>query len=145
MPLVRLQRLKCCDVARLHEHAVDTPPILAGTDAASIGQYLQQPGFVQSDGLDTDGAIHVSAKTGEGVPAVLQALIARSQERVSGTVRCKLYKGSVLVVGRKSLNSLYDQEMATFEEDTVYHQADAEGFIKLNALRLRLLKRGGSS
>jgi len=76
---------------------------------------------------------------------MLQALIDCSQERVSGTVRCKLYKGSVLVVGRKSLNSLYDQEMATFEEDTVYHQADAEGFIKLNALRLRLLKRGGSS
>jgi argininosuccinate synthase len=53
-------------------------------------------------------------------------------------VRIKLYKGNVVVLGRKSENSLYDEDMATFEEDSVYDQQDAEGFIKLNALRLRL-------
>ena len=72
---------------------------------------------------------------------MLQALIDKSQARVSGTVRCKLYKGSVSVVGRKSPNSLYDEKTVTFEEDNVYNQSDAQGFIKLNALRLRLLKK----
>ena len=72
---------------------------------------------------------------------MLQALIDQSQEFVTGTVRLKLYKGLASVIGRKSPHSLYDQEMVTFEEDDVYDQADAEGFIKLNALRLRLLKR----
>jgi len=72
---------------------------------------------------------------------MLQALIDRSQERVNGRVRLKLYKGGVLVVGRQSPNSLYDNALATFEEDTVYDQRDAEGFIKLNALRLRVLGR----
>ena len=56
------------------------------------------------------------------------------------SVRLKLYKGSVTVVGRQSPASLYSQEHVTFEEDAVYNQADATGFIKLNALRLRLLK-----
>ena len=74
---------------------------------------------------------------------MLQALIDRSQTLVDGTVRCKLYKGSVSVVGRRSPNSLYDRDFVTFEGDDVYDQADAEGFIKLNALRLRLLKRRG--
>ena len=69
---------------------------------------------------------------------MLQALIDKSQEQVSGEVRLKLYKGSVTVVGRQSPNSLYSQEYVTFEEDTVYNQEDAAGFIKLNALRLRL-------
>jgi argininosuccinate synthase len=59
---------------------------------------------------------------------------------VSGTVRMKLYKGNATVAGRKSDCSLYDPEVATFEEDEVYNQADAEGFIKLNALRLRIRK-----
>jgi argininosuccinate synthase len=68
----------------------------------------------------------------------LQALIDKTQERVAGTVRLKLYKGSVAVAGRKSPNSLYDTDYVTFEEDAVYDQRDAEGFIKLNALRLRL-------
>ncbi len=72
---------------------------------------------------------------------MLQALIDESQERVNGTVRLKLYKGSVAVVGRKSPDSLYSLEHVTFEEDTVYDQRDAEGFIKLNALRLRLAKK----
>ena len=72
---------------------------------------------------------------------MLQALIDRSQEHVTGRVRLKLYKGGVLVVGRQSPNSLYDDALATFEEDTVYDQRDAEGFIKLNALRLRVLGR----
>jgi len=72
---------------------------------------------------------------------MLQALIDRSQDRVAGTVRLKLYKGSVRVVGRKSPNSLYSLAHVTFEEDTVYDQRDAAGFIKLNALRLRLLNR----
>jgi argininosuccinate synthase len=75
--------------------------------------------------------------------AMLQALIDTSQENVEGVVRLKLYKGSVRVVGRKSPNSLYSQAHVTFEEDAVYDQRDAEGFIKLNALRLRLAARRG--
>ena len=70
---------------------------------------------------------------------MLQALIDKSQEYVSGTVRMKLYKGNATVVGRESKNSLYRQDYVTFEKDSVYNQKDAEGFIKLNALRLRLL------
>ncbi len=72
---------------------------------------------------------------------MLQALIDKSQEKVCGVVRLKLYKGRASVVGRKSKFSLYSMEHVTFEEDTVYDQRDAEGFIKLNALRLRLLHR----
>jgi argininosuccinate synthase len=69
---------------------------------------------------------------------MLQAAIDNSQEFVSGTVRLKLYKGSVIVTGRKSDKSLYSLAHVTFEEDAVYDQRDAEGFIRLNALRLRL-------
>ena len=69
---------------------------------------------------------------------MLQAAIDKSQTNVSGVVRLKLYKGSVSVIGRKSPNSLYSEEYVTFEEDSVYDQKDAAGFIKLNALRLRL-------
>lgn len=72
---------------------------------------------------------------------MLQALIDKSQENVEGTVRLKLYKGSVNVVGRKSPKSLYSLSHVTFEADSVYDQKDAAGFIKLNALRLRLLNR----
>jgi argininosuccinate synthase len=72
---------------------------------------------------------------------MLQAAIDTASKRVNGTVRLKLYKGNVIVTGRKSPNSLYDEDMVTFEEDSVYDQRDAEGFIKLNALRLRLIKR----
>ncbi len=71
---------------------------------------------------------------------MLQALIDKSQERVNGTVRLKLYKGSVAVVGRKSADSLYSLDHVTFEDDQVYDQRDAAGFIKLQALRLRLAK-----
>jgi len=71
---------------------------------------------------------------------MLQALIDKSQENVEGTVRLKLYKGLARVVGRKSPKSLYSLAHVTFEEDQVYDQRDAEGFIKLNALRLRLAK-----
>jgi len=71
---------------------------------------------------------------------MLQALIDKSQENVEGTVRLKLYKGQARVVGRKSPKSLYSLDHVTFEEDRVYDQRDAEGFIKLNALRLRLAK-----
>ena len=71
---------------------------------------------------------------------MLQAAIDLSQEKVSGTVRLKLYKGNASVVGRKSPNSLYSERHVTFEDDAgAYDQQDAEGFIKLNALRLRLL------
>jgi len=69
---------------------------------------------------------------------MLQSAIDQSQKYVTGTVRIKLYKGNVIILGRKSPNSLYDVDVVTFEEDTVYNQQDAEGFIKLNALRLRL-------
>jgi argininosuccinate synthase len=72
---------------------------------------------------------------------MLQALIDKSQEKVEGRVRLKLYKGFGRVVGRQSPNSLYSQAHVTFEEDQVYDQRDAEGFIKLNALRLRLAAR----
>ena len=72
---------------------------------------------------------------------MLQALIDRSQAHVTGDVRLKLYKGSVAIVGRTSPASLYSEEHVTFEKDSVYDQRDAEGFIKLNALRLRLLGR----
>jgi argininosuccinate synthase len=71
---------------------------------------------------------------------MLQAAIDRSQEFVSGTVRLKLYKGNVIVVGRSSPYSLYSQDLVTFEDDRgAYDQKDAQGFIKLNALRLRTL------
>ena len=72
---------------------------------------------------------------------MLQALIDKSQENVEGTVRVKLYKGLARVVGRKSPKSLYSLAHVTFEADQVYNQRDAEGFIKLNALRLRLARR----
>ncbi|GLQ20817.1 argininosuccinate synthase [Algimonas porphyrae] len=71
---------------------------------------------------------------------MLQAAIDASQELVTGTVRLKLYKGNCDIIGRASPYSLYSQEHVTFEEDDVYDQADAGGFIKINALRLRLLK-----
>ena len=71
---------------------------------------------------------------------VLQGAIDAAQRNVNGTARLKLYKGNVVVAGRKSNFSLYDPKVATFEQDTVYQQADAEGFIRLNALRLRLQK-----
>lgn len=69
---------------------------------------------------------------------MLQALIDESQKNVSGTVALKLYKGNVIVRGRKSPKSIYSEKHVTFEEDAVYDQRDAQGFIKLNALRLRL-------
>lgn len=73
---------------------------------------------------------------------MLQVAIDKSQEMVNGTVRLKLYKGNVIVVGRKSENSLFDESIATFEDDEgAYDQKDAEGFIKLNALRLRIAGR----
>jgi len=75
---------------------------------------------------------------------MLQAAIDESQKRVTGTARLKLFKGHVRTVGRKSPFSLYHPHFATFEEDTVYDQRDAEGFIKLNALRLRLRGMMGS-
>ena len=70
--------------------------------------------------------------------AMLQAAIDESQRAVTGTARLKLYKGNVIVAGRKSTQSLYDPDVATFEADSVSRQADAEGFIRLNALRLRI-------
>jgi len=73
----------------------------------------------------------------------LQALIDQTQRNVTGTVRLKLFKGSAHVVGRKAARSLYSMAHVTFEEDDVYDQHDAEGFIKLNALRLRLGKLAG--
>ena len=70
----------------------------------------------------------------------IQTMIDKISENVTGTVRLKLYKGTVSVVGRKSPKSLYRLDFVTFEEDSVYDQRDAQGFIKLNALRMRLAK-----
>jgi argininosuccinate synthase len=71
---------------------------------------------------------------------MLQALIDKSQEHVEGEVRLKLYKGNVIVTGRESPKSLYSSTLVTFEDDKgAYDQKDAEGFIRLNALRLRTL------
>ncbi|MFH1014531.1 MAG: argininosuccinate synthase [Nitrospirota bacterium] len=69
---------------------------------------------------------------------MLQTMIDEAQENVTGAVRLKLYKGNCQVVGRKSPESLYQPELATFEAEKVYNQRDAEGFIKLNALRLKI-------
>jgi len=69
---------------------------------------------------------------------LLQRTMDDAQTTVNGTVRLKLYKGNCIPVGRKSANSLYSESFATFEEDEVYNQADATGFIRLNALRLRI-------
>ena len=71
---------------------------------------------------------------------MLAAAVRQSQKDVSGTVRLKLYKGNVIVCGRKSPNSLYSENLATFEEDSVYDQSDATGFIRLNSLRLSTRK-----
>ncbi|MDO7643749.1 MAG: argininosuccinate synthase [Reinekea forsetii] len=77
---------------------------------------------------------------------LLQKMIDASQEPVNGTVRLKLYKGNVTVVGRKSDDSLFDEKMATMEDDAgAYNQKDAEGFIKLNALRLKIAAAKGRS
>lgn len=73
----------------------------------------------------------------------LQTLIDSTQANVTGDVRLKLYKGNVIVTGRRSPKSLYDQDIVTFEADQVYNQQDAEGFIRLNALRLRVSARRG--
>ena len=75
---------------------------------------------------------------------MLQQMIDASQVNVNGVVRLKLYKGNVVVVGRKSDDSLFDANIATFEEDGgAYNQADATGFIKLNALRMRIAANKG--
>lgn len=71
---------------------------------------------------------------------MLQSLIDQTQRRVNGVARLKLYKGNCIVVGRKSEDSLYHPDFATFEEDRVYQQKDAEGFIRLNGLRLRIAR-----
>ncbi len=77
---------------------------------------------------------------------LLQTMIDESQQVVNGVVRVKLYKGTVTVVGRKSDQSLFDESIATFEDDEgAYNQQDAEGFIKLNALRLRIAANKGRS
>ena len=72
---------------------------------------------------------------------MLQAAIDESQKYVTGSVTLKLYKGTASVMARKSDYSLYSEAHVTFEEDAVYNQKDAEGFINLNALRLKLLGR----
>lgn len=69
---------------------------------------------------------------------VLRATIEKTQENVTGTARLKLYKGNCMVVGRRSPVSLYRTDFATFEKETVFHQRDAEGFVKINALRLKI-------
>ena len=75
---------------------------------------------------------------------MLQTMIDTSQRNVSGTVRMRLYKGNCIVTGRTSERSIYSEEFATFEDDSVYSQKDAEGFIRLNALRLRIQRMLGT-
>jgi len=69
---------------------------------------------------------------------LMQKIIDETQENVTGVSRLKLYKGNCIVVGRKSPKSLYREDVVTFEEDEVFNQQDATGFIKLNALRLKI-------
>ena len=69
---------------------------------------------------------------------MLQGMIDGTQQNVSGRVRLKLYKGNVTILGRRSAESVYREDFATFEEDEVYQQKEAEGFIRLQALRLRI-------
>jgi argininosuccinate synthase len=76
---------------------------------------------------------------------LMRQMIDETQTNVSGDVRVKLYRGNVIVVGRRSPNSLYRERLATFEAETVYNQRDAEGFIKLNALRLRTRALAGGN
>lgn len=77
---------------------------------------------------------------------MLQTAIDESQQVVNGDVRLKLYKGNVIVVGRRSEDSLFDSTIATFEDDAgAYDQKDAAGFIKLNALRMRIAANKGRS
>lgn len=71
---------------------------------------------------------------------MLRAAIEESQKNVTGTVKLKIYKGNIIIAGRKSPYSLYQKDLATFEEDSIYNQTDATGFIKLNALRLSVQK-----
>jgi argininosuccinate synthase len=71
---------------------------------------------------------------------MLMASVEESQKNVTGTVRLKIYKGNIILAGRRSPYSLYKEDLATFEEDSIYNQADATGFIKLNALRLSVRK-----
>ena len=85
-----------------------------------------------------ESACNIASSGGAPERVMMQAAIDKASERVTGRVRLKLYKGNVMVTGRQSPNSLYDQDMVTFEAGGVYDQRDAEGFIKLNALRLRL-------
>ena len=75
---------------------------------------------------------------------LLRKMIDETQRKVTGDVRLKLYRGNTIVVGRRSPHSLYSEKLATFEADSVYNQRDAEGFIKLNALRLRQGGQRGS-
>ena len=75
---------------------------------------------------------------------LLQNMIDMTQENVSGVVRLEVYKGGVRILGRKSDKSIYSEDFATFEDDTIYSQKDAEGFIRLNSLRLRIQKMMGS-
>jgi argininosuccinate synthase len=71
---------------------------------------------------------------------MLRAAVEESQKNVSGRVKLKIYKGNIIIAGRRSPYSLYQEDLATFEEDSIYNQADATGFIKLNALRLSVQK-----
>ena len=75
---------------------------------------------------------------------LMRKMVNETQTNVTGEVRLKLFRGNAIVVGRRSPHSLYDEKVATFEADTVYNQRDAEGFIKLNALRLRLSGQNGA-
>ena len=107
----------------------------------SVLRYGVTGGQIAADKGRLDFDMPEAPSDRDALERALQALIDESQKSVTGTVRLKLYKGNVIVTGRKAPNSLYDQSVATFEADTVYDQRDAAGFIKLNALRLRIANR----
>ena len=122
------------DAVDAPEVAPDTAPDASPTPEAPDADALQS--------MDLDALVEVTVNgEKQSVPLreALDAFVNKTQQHVTGTVRVKLYKGNCVVAGRRSEYSIYDEDIVTFEEDCVYNQADAEGFIKLNALRLRML------
>ena len=125
-------------------HKLGMPFIVAESPTGQILGYALVSPWKQKRAyrFTVENSIYLgAASTGKGLgPVLMQALIDKSQEFVTGEVTLKLYKGGVHLIGRQSPYTLYDQDLVTFEEGAVaYDHRDAAGFIKLNALRLRTL------